>query len=976
MRVSPSVVLAAHFAQFEAALGEWEFVEPDHLFLGAFKLVSLWQQGEPIVEQLPAEVQQGTHEELQNMAGCLQKTGTPVDPVRRFLRQIKGLGEFRRHEREIVVHRSQASHRLFRHAEELAEKARAEATFLGHFLLALLDEEMAPGEQDRQRLAALRKFKVDLRSLRDSLNQSPSTPGEGLDSPWHDEPEGPDSVPEVDEPVRPNADTPRRPDRSISTPDGGPNRAVPRGPGRPHHRPEKPAVPSPEPAEGSHAKPKTVLDRFGRDLTFLAAEGRIRPPIGRKREMREVVRTLARATKNNPLLVGDAGVGKTAIVEGLACRIAEDRAPGVVRGKRIWQLDMAALLAGTKYRGDLEQRLDKLVRGLRDTRDVIVFIDEIHTVVGAGNAGGAMDVANMLKPILTGEGIRIIGATTHGEYVKHIQNDPALDRRFERIDVAEPTRKETLAILQGIRERLQEHHAVMIFDEALETAVDLSVKYLPDRRLPDKAIDLLDKACVSVTVQWTSAIPGEEPPEESGQTGGVTGEDVARVITDQTGIPVGRLEMDEQRRLREMAAALKGRVIGQDQACDTVTRALQRARLELKDEGRPVGVFMFAGPTGVGKTELAKASSEFLGKELLRVDMSEYMEKHSGARLIGAPPGYIGHDEEGQLTGPLRRHPHCLVLLDEMEKAHADVQHLFLQLFDSGRLTDSHGRVADGRHAVFVMTSNLGGEEALTSGDPAAYREAFKQAIYSHFTPEFINRIDNIVYFAPLDEQSLVSILEKQLARIQARFREKGVEVDVVRSLKHELVQHVAQQNLGARPVHRILEDQIVAPLTDKLLSGELTAGMQVTIGEDSDMGLAARHAMPAPLMTLPARDEEKACSASSREDASSPAEQLPQLPDLERPYQDAFDRCFMALAARLREEGITLEITEAAKRYLASPANLESRGGRTVETAFADLLEKRLIDRLQTHEFDAGDRVRVIVLDDNAIEIERTRAC
>ncbi|MDI7277125.1 MAG: ATP-dependent Clp protease ATP-binding subunit, partial [Anaerolineae bacterium] len=466
------------------------------------------------------------------------------------------------------------------------------------------------------------------------------------------------------------------------------------------------------PEGAPQASPTPLLNRLGRDLTRLAREGQLKPVIGRRREMARIAQVLARTDKNTPLLIGDAGVGKTAVVEGLAQRIAEGKVPPHLQGRRIVEVQVASLVAGTKYRGELEERLAQLLREASQP-DVILFLDEIHTLVGAGRGEGTtLDASNIFKPALARGEIRCIGATTLTEFRKTIEKDAALERRFQRIMVEEPSPAETLEILRQTRSRYESHHGVRLLDEALEAAVRLSLAYLPDRHLPDKACDLVDEACVRLRVGSASQWPSQEA-DKAAEPPAVDADAVARVVAEWTGIPVGRLTEPEQERLLRLEELLRERVVGQEEAISAVAQAVRLARAGLKRPGRPVGVFLFAGPTGVGKTELAKALAEVLfgsQEELIRLDMSEYMEAHSVSRLVGAPPGYVGYDEGGQLTGALRRKPYAVVLMDEIEKAHQNIFDLFLQLFDDGRLTDAQGRLADGRNAIFILTCNVASE--------------------------------------------------------------------------------------------------------------------------------------------------------------------------------------------------------------------------------------------------------------------------
>lgn len=581
-----------------------------------------------------------------------------------------------------------------------------------------------------------------------------------------------------------------------------------------------------------------LLDRFGRDVTRLAREGKIDPIIGRSSETLQLVRTLTRKTKNNPLLIGEAGVGKTAIVEGLALRIAQGKLTEFLRDKRIIELSMASIVAGTKYRGEFEERIVGIVNESKEHPEVILFLDEIHTLVGAGAAEGGMDASNILKPALGRGEIKCIGATTISEYRKYIEKDPALERRFQPIMVHEPSPEDTLEILKQLKGRYEEHHQVKIAESALEAAVKLSVKFVPDRRLPDKALDALDEACAGVTVPILSMYGEKEA--QIARTGELVAEDIARVISKWTGIPVGQLTMEERERLLQMAEIIKKRVIGQDEAVEKVAEVVKMGRAGLKDPRHPTGVFLFLGPTGIGKTELAKATAEFLfgsENEMIRLDMSEFMEKHSISRLIGAPPGYVGYEEEGQLTGRLRHKPYSVVLLDEIEKAHPEIFDLFLQAFDEGRLTDAKGRTVDAKNAIFIMTSNIGTD--LYRREPMGFKglasKEVKDEIFAQlrktFRPEFLNRVDEVILFEPLDAEDLSRIAYNFLAGLRKRLEEKGIVFDVDKEALELICREGYDPVYGARPLARTIEHLITKPLSEKILAQEFTYGDKILVG-------------------------------------------------------------------------------------------------------------------------------------------------
>lgn len=580
------------------------------------------------------------------------------------------------------------------------------------------------------------------------------------------------------------------------------------------------------------SSPTPLLNKLGRDLTREAREGKLKPVIGRRREMGRIAQIMARTDKNTPLLIGDAGVGKTAIVEGLAQRIADDKVPAHLRGKRIIELPVAGLVAGTKYRGELEERLAQIIREAGQP-DVILFLDEIHTLVGAGRAeGGALDAGNIFKPALARGEIRCIGATTVAEFRQSIEKDSALERRFQRIMVEEPSPEETLEILRQTQQRYEAHHQVRLLDEALEAAVNLSVAYLPDRHLPDKACDLVEDACVRAWVssasQWSVQAPVRpaEPPV-------VNAEAVARVVAEWTGIPVARLTEAEQARLQRLEELLHQRVIGQDEAVAAVAEAVRLGRVGLKKSNRPVGVFLFVGPTGVGKTELAKTLAEILfgsEQDLIRLDMSEFMEAHSVAKLIGAPPGYVGYEEEGQLTGALRRKPYSAVLLDEIEKAHPRIFDLFLQLFDDGRLTDAQGRLADGKNAIFIMTSNVA-TELLQKRQPLGFHtklaptEDLKPKLMAElrqtFRPEFLNRLDEVIVFQHLSPEHIRAIARLQLDTLSAQLEQQhGLTLVVEESALDIICDQGYNETYGARPLERAIERLVAKPLSALILEG------------------------------------------------------------------------------------------------------------------------------------------------------------
>lgn len=636
-----------------------------------------------------------------------------------------------------------------------------------------------------------------------------------------------------------------------------------------------------------------TLDQYSRDLTQLAAEGKLDPVVGRDKEITRLIQILSRRTKNNPCLVGEPGVGKTAIVEGLAQRIVMGMVPDTVKDKRLVVLDLSGMVAGSKYRGEFEERIKNVIQEVKEHQGILLFIDEIHTIIGAGGAEGALDASNILKPSLSRGEIQLIGATTLEEYRKHIEKDAALERRFQPITVEEPDEKQCEEILKGLRERYETHHHVQITDEALQAAVTLSARYISDRFLPDKAIDVIDEACAKVSLSGfktpehiyelekvlgnyeakmeeailagdlveASRIRAEKEDaqkkimqtkkrfqkKQAGRKPLVTEEEVAAVVSDWTKIPVQKLQESEGVRLQKLEQTLHKRVVGQEEAVTAVAKAVRRGRVGLKDPKRPIGSFLFLGPTGVGKTELSKALSEALFHDenaMIRVDMSEYMEQHSVAKMIGSPPGYVGHEEGGQLSEQVRRHPYSVILFDEIEKAHPDVFNILLQVLDDGHITDSQGRKVDFRNTVIIMTSNAGAQaiidpKRLGFGNKENQEEDYKRMkmnvmneIKLVFRPEFLNRIDEILVFHPLGEPELKKITGMMCQEVVKRAKEQlDIHLTVRDSVKKLIMEKGTDKKYGARPLRRAVQSELEDSLAEAILAGEIKRGQEVVAG-------------------------------------------------------------------------------------------------------------------------------------------------
>ena len=661
-----------------------------------------------------------------------------------------------------------------------------------------------------------------------------------------------------------------------------------------HVRPRKP-----QGKQGGKSGHKT-LDKYGKNLTELAKQGKIDPVIGREEEISRVMQILIRRTKNNPCLVGDPGVGKTAIAEGLALKIAENNVPDVIKGKIVYSMEMGSMVAGSKYRGEFEERIKNMLDEAVADPNIILFIDEIHTLVGAGESqGGSMDAANIMKPLLTKNELQIIGATTLDEYSKFIEKDHALERRFQKVLIEEPSIEDAIAIMKGLRSKYEDHHKIYIPDDVLEQSVRLSARYVSDRFLPDKAIDLVDEAAAAKRINYAdskvkndlekrieeinekkkaavdsqdfeaaqtlkeegeklnerlSLLQDKVKPDADGYTGTLTVDDVAVVLAKWTGIPVTKITESDADKLKNLEAELSKRVVGQDEAVHAIAKAIRRGRLGLKDEKRPSGTFIFLGTTGVGKTELAKALAEVMfGNEsaLVRIDMSEYMEKHDVSRLIGAPPGYVGYDEGGQLTEAVRRHPYSVVLFDEIEKAHPEIFNTMLQVLDDGRLTDGHGRTVDFRNTIIIMTSNIGarmltGAEGRKIGfavsDESDKDELSREGLYGGksydeakkvvidelkktFTPEFVNRVDDIIFFRMLGKDSLVRIVDILMKQVGKRIRDLGMDIELTESAKELLAKKGYDPQYGARPLRRVITSMVEDRFSEAMLDGIVKPG-------------------------------------------------------------------------------------------------------------------------------------------------------
>jgi ATP-dependent Clp protease ATP-binding subunit ClpC len=775
--LSVGLSMAWQIAASEASTASHQYIGPEHMFIGICsleKIVMLGPERTGLTKQASLALE-AESDGVKNVFSSFELTPTEL---RRETRKRLGAGHY--HGNESTIHRNEECKQVFNRAGALS--GLSEQVSCLHFLAALME---SPGEVLKGILSAK---SVNPRQV---YQQALSYQNKAL---------------------APKPNIGEDPAQVVA--DGQQTQ--------------------PPPAEST----THYLDKYGRDLTEEARKGKLGPFIGRRLELLQLIQTLARKSKNNPVLVGEAGVGKTAIVEALAMRVVEGKDPQVLQGKRIVELSVGTLVAGTMYRGEFEQRLSKIIEEARSHPEIIIFIDEIHSLIGAGRAEGSTDAANIMKPALARGDLRCIGATTIAEYRRYIESDPALERRFEKVIVNEPSPEETLQILRGIRDKLQEYHDVEILDSAIDAAISLSIRFDADHQLPDKAIDLVDKAAARARVPGLSLDMDKDAKkskdhEKKPSKPTVTQLSVATVLSDKIGVPVeiitGQLEGVAQNRLLNLKASLQKGLVGQDEAIDRVCNRLLLAHSGLEKRRGPLGVFMFLGPTGVGKTELAKLLAEYLfgnKSDMIRLDMSEYMEEHSVAKLIGSPPGYVGYESEGQLTGKLRTHPYSVVLLDEVEKAHPRVLDMFLQVFDDGRLTDAKGRTIDAKNAIFILTSNIRPDsfgEVPSIYDGRKQTEGVREKLRHFMRPEFLNRINEIIEFRQLNNEDVKKILRCQLSELFETVKQKqGVTVTAEPEAEDFLAKAGYSLDFGVRELQRIVEEQVQIPLSRLIINGDL----------------------------------------------------------------------------------------------------------------------------------------------------------
>ena len=825
MSLSPGAVFLFNVAALEATMTDCKEIEPEHLFLAMCKISDVSPNKMDKMVEAPQELLTRIKEETARVNSLLEKARLDPMKVRRRLRRL--LSKRSELQGDFTKHRSRRCRRVCEAAETRAMTLGEAEAQPEHFLWAVLSGG------SRLLRQAVEDMDASWTKLCGACDADPEGGGQ----------EEPGAEMDADDEDRTRTKL-KHAGSPISSADDDSARQAGRGRGKD------------DDSVSSRRRARTpFLDKFGRDLTALAKEGKLSPCVGRKNEMRLVAQVLQRKTKNCPVLVGDAGVGKTCIVEGLARRAAHPDAPEAVRDWRVVEISMGSLIAGAMYQGLFEERLQTLIKEARSDPNLILFMDEFHTMVGAGGGyGRGMDAGQILKPALARGEVRLVGATTTTEYRKYIEPDAALERRLQMVWVNEPTREEAVEILQGLQTRLEEHHGVSIEPVALERAVEWSMRYLPDHRLPDKAIDIVDQACAAQilkTLSPTTPITDGSIGRAEGPVESIKEEDIARVISERCRVPIGTVAAAEGERLLEMEEGLSARVMGQDEAIGQVSDAIRTARAGLKKPNRPVGVFLFLGPTGVGKTELAKAMAEFLfGSEeaLIRFDMSEYREKHNVSRLIGAPPGYVGHEDEGQLTGKVRTRPYCVILFDEIEKAHPDVFDIFLQIFDDGRLTDSKGRRAMFTESIIVMTSNLGTggraggakpigislEPAEDSGKDGARRaeheKRYIDAMQKAFRPELLNRIDRKVVFGSLSREVVNLILDKLVRSLNERLEEQNITCEFSQEAKDLLLDEGCDETYGARELERVFDQRVSTPLARAILEKQIEAGQTVRI--------------------------------------------------------------------------------------------------------------------------------------------------